>query len=70
MGIGKILKFGLVAATLGVVAQPAYANNKDRAKRADPAPACTDACKPAIRSMSETTPQRKSDCPRTRRILM
>jgi hypothetical protein len=68
--MGNFLKLGLVAATLGVVAQPAYANNKDRAKRAEPAAGCSDVCKPIIRSMSESTPQRKSDCPRTRRILM
>jgi hypothetical protein len=70
MGLGKILKFVLVAITLGVVAQPAFANNKDRTKRTEAAPACTDACKPVVRSMSESTPQRKNDCPRTRRILM
>jgi hypothetical protein len=70
MELGKILKIIAVAATLGLFAQPAFATNKDRSKRAEPAPACTDAGKPASRSMSESTPQRKTDCPRTRRILM
>jgi hypothetical protein len=70
MELGKFLKTGLAVAALSVVAQPAYANNKDRSKRAEPAAGCTDTCKPIIRSMSESTPQRKSDCPRTRRILM
>jgi hypothetical protein len=66
----KILKFAAITATFTIVAQTAFANNKDRTKRAETAPVCTDAGKKVIRSMSESTPQRKTDCPRTRRILM
>jgi hypothetical protein len=70
LGIG--LKIGLMAATLCIAAQPAAANNKDKSKRAEPAASnnTPDACKPAVRSMSESTPVRRSDCARTRRILM
>jgi hypothetical protein len=70
MKLGNFLKLAIVAATLSVVAQPAFANNKDRTKRNETAQGCNEGCKPAVRSMSESTPQRKQDCPKTRRILM
>jgi hypothetical protein len=70
MRMGKVITFGMVAASLSLFAQPAFANNKDKTKRAETPAGCTESCKPAVRSMSESTPQRKSDCPRTRRILM
>ena len=70
MRMGKSSVWALIAAATMVVAQPAFANNKDRSKRADAAAEASEACKTAVRSMSESTPQRKSDCPKTRRILM
>ncbi len=69
--MGKFLSIAVAAGAMVAAAQPAYANSKDRGKRSDTlAAGCTDACKPGIRSMSESTPSRKTDCPRTRRILM
>ena len=62
--------WALIATATMVVAQPAFANNKDRNKRSDAATEAIEACKTAVRSMSESTPQRKNDCPKTRRILM
>lgn len=71
MRTGKFIAFTMVAATLSVVAQPAFANNKDRARRGESASSgCSDACRPAVRSMSESTPMRKNDCTKVRRILM
>jgi hypothetical protein len=70
MRMGKTTAWCLLAAATMVVAQPAFANNKDRTKRADAQTECSEARKTAVRSMSESTPQRKSDCPKTRRILM
>jgi hypothetical protein len=70
MRMGKSTAWGLIVAATLIVAQPALASNKERNKRADAATEASDACKTAVRSMSESTPQRKSDCPKTRRILM
>ncbi len=70
MRMGKATAWALIAAATMIVAQPVFANNKDRSKRADVATEASEACKVAIRSMSESTPQRKNDCPKTRRILM
>ena len=70
MRMGKSTAWALIAAATMIVAQPAFANNKDRNKRSDAATEASEACKTAVRSMSESTPQRKSDCPKTRRILM
>lgn len=67
---GRYPAIGLLLASACLFAQPAFANNKDRTKRADAPAGCTESCKPAIRPMSESTPVRKNDCPRTRRILM
>jgi hypothetical protein len=71
MRMGKFAFTALLAvAALGLASQPAHANAKDRAKRADTPTGCTETCRPVIRSMSETTPARKTDCPKVRRILM
>jgi hypothetical protein len=68
------MKFGtrssIALVILGLSAQPALANNKDRAKRTDANTPCAECCKPSVRSMSESTPMRKGDCPKARRILM
>jgi hypothetical protein len=60
----------IVGMTLALVAQPAIANNKDKTKRAEPQPSCTDCCRPVVKPMSETTPARKNECVKVRRILM
>jgi hypothetical protein len=71
MKLGKSgYRIALGAAILGIAAQPALASNKDKPKRSEQAAACNECCKPAVRSMSESTPVRKGDCPKTRRILM
>jgi hypothetical protein len=70
MRLGKFITFGIAVSMLGLAAQPASAQVKDRNKRPDAQTEATDACKPAIRSMSESTPQRKNDCQKARRILM
>jgi hypothetical protein len=71
MRVRKFISFAVAAATLSVVAQPAFANNKDRTKRAESASSgCNETCRPAVRSMSESTPMRKNDCTKVRRILM
>jgi hypothetical protein len=70
MRMGKSTAWALIAAATIIVAQPAFANNKDRNKRIETGAEVSESCKAAIRSMSESTPQRKSDCPKTRRILM
>ena len=70
MRLGKFVTFGVAAAVLGLAAYPASAQVKDRNKRPDAQTDGSDACKAAIRSMSESTPQRKNDCQKTRRILM
>jgi hypothetical protein len=71
MRMGKIFFLGLVATSLAVVIHhPASASNKDRTKRAEPQSSCSDSCKPVVRSMFESRPIRKNDCPRARRILM
>ena len=70
MRMGKFTAWALIAGATMVVAQPAFASSKDRNKRADAAAEIGETCKTAVRSMSESTPQRKSDCPKTRRILM
>ena len=70
MRMGKTAAWALIAAATMIVAQPAFASNKERNKRSDAAPEASEACKSAVRSMSESTPQRKNDCPKTRRILM
>ena len=70
MRMGKSTAWALIAAATMIVAQPAFASNKERNKRADVAAEVGEACKTAVRSMSESTPQRKSDCPKIRRILM
>ena len=69
MKMGKFAAWAMIAAATIVVAQPALAN-KDRSKRSEAVAEISETCKTAIRSMSEPTPQRKSDCPKTRRILM
>jgi hypothetical protein len=66
----KAFKLVVAAALLGVAASPALANNKDRNKRTDANTPCAECCKPSVRPMSESTPARKNDCPKTRRILM
>lgn len=70
MRTGKSIGFLVVVASLGFATQPAYANSKDKTKRVEASTGCTESCKPAIRSMSESTPMRKTDCPKIRRILM
>ena len=70
MRMGKTTAWAFIAAATMIVAQPAFASNKDRNKRGDTATDASEACKTAVRSMSESTPQRKTDCPKTRRILM
>jgi hypothetical protein len=70
MRLGKYITFAAATAVLAVAAQPVAAQNKDRNKRPDAQAEPADACKPAVRSMSESTPQRKNDCQKTRRILM
>jgi hypothetical protein len=71
MRIGKsTTRMGLALIMLGIVSQPAFANNKEKAKRAEPVTACNDCCRPAVRSMSESTPVRKGECAKVRRILM
>jgi hypothetical protein len=70
MRMKKITALGLIAAATMIVAQPAFANNKERTKRTDAQSECAEARKQGVRSMSESTPQRKNDCPKTRRILM
>ena len=70
MRAGKFTTWGLLTAATFIVAQPAFASNKDRNKRADAAAEAGESCRTAVRSMSESTPQRKNDCPKTRRILM
>jgi hypothetical protein len=62
------VRFAWALIAMALAAQPAMANTKDRTKR--DAASCTDCCKPVVRSMSETTPTRKSECPKARRILM
>ncbi len=70
MRMRTLTAWGLIAVATMVVAQPAFANNKDRTKRTDAQTDCAEARKQGVRSMSESTPQRKNDCPKTRRILM
>jgi hypothetical protein len=70
MRMGKITAWSMIAAATMIIAQPAFANNKDRIKRTDAQSECSDGRKTPVRSMSESTPQRKSDCPKARRILM
>lgn len=70
MRSGKNIAWGIIAAAAMVVAQPAFANNKERGKRTEAQSEINESCKTAVRSMSESTPQRKNDCPKTRRILM
>jgi hypothetical protein len=70
MRMGKFTAWSMIAAASVIVAQPAFANNKERSKRADAAVEASENCKTAVRSMSESTPQRKSECQKTRRILM
>jgi hypothetical protein len=70
MRTGKNTAWALIAIATMIVAQPAFANNKERSKRTDVQTENNDSCKTAVRSMSESTPQRKNDCPKTRRILM
>lgn len=69
MRLGKFSAFGAIAAMASMAAAPAYADNKDKAKRTE-TPASGEACKPAVKPMSESTPVRKNDCQKTRRILM
>ena len=70
MRTGKNIAWGVIAAAAMIVAQPAFANNKERSKRSETQSEINESCKTAVRSMSESTPQRKTDCPKTRRILM
>jgi hypothetical protein len=70
MKMGKTTVWWMIAAATMILAQPAFANNKDRAKRTDAQAECSDGRKTPVRSMSESTPQRKSECPKARRILM
>jgi hypothetical protein len=70
MRLGILTKTGLAAATLSLLAQPVMADNRDRSKRTESATPANEACKPAVRSMSESTPSRRNDCPKVRRILM
>ena len=70
MRIGKFVVLWSLAVMTLVVAHPAFANNKDRTKRTDAQTECNEPRKSTVRSMSESTPQRKNDCPKTRRILM
>ena len=69
MKMGKFTAWAMITAATILAAQPALAN-KDRSKRSETVAENSETCKIAIRSMSEPTPQRKSDCPKTRRILM
>lgn len=62
--------WGIAIAIMALVAQPVAAQNKERNKRPDTQSEGSDVCKNAVRSMSESTPQRKSDCQKLRRILM
>jgi hypothetical protein len=70
MRVRDYAKIGLLAAMLGTAATPAVANNKEKQKRTEPAAVQPENCKPAVRPMSESTPARKNECVRTRRILM
>ncbi len=70
MRAGSFIAFHAALGLIALAAQPASAQNKERNKRPDVQSEVTDACKPAIRSMSESTPQRKTDCQKARRILM
>ena len=70
MTTGKFTFCGLIAVAAMIVAQPVLANNKERIKRVDATAEASENCKSAVRSMSESTPQRKSVCPKIRRILM
>jgi hypothetical protein len=73
MGMTMKLAKGYIiigAMMLGIAAQPAFANNKEKVKRPEVQAPCTECCKPAVRSMSETTPTRKNECAKIRRILM
>ena len=71
MRMGKsCVRATLAMMLLVAAAVPALADNKDRNKRSDTNAPCTECCKPSVRSMSESTPLRKGDCPKARRILM
>jgi hypothetical protein len=70
MRMGTATAWGMLTVATMIVAQPAFANNKERNKRTDAQTECSEARKSGVRSMSESTPQRKNECPKVRRILM